>query len=253
MYPIERQKAILEILEKKAAASVRELSQTLYIGEATIRRDLFLMNKDGQLLRTHGGAVRISTANVEVPFVMRESSQIKQKEELAKTAALLVKSGQTIFMDSSSTVLKMIPYIKNLKQLIVITNGIKTAYELGQQGVQTICSGGALNNSTTTLCGSDAIATASKYFADYFFFSARAINLSGGILDSSTEACAIKQAMANNSTKSVLVIDSEKFNKTAFARLDLLQKTDYIITDFTPTPAWQSFFTTHKIKLLQPN
>lgn len=250
MYPIERRQAILDILEKRTAVNVTELSRELFIGEATIRRDLEKLSSEGQIQRTHGGAVKLLLGNTEVPFLMRESSMVRQKEAIAKLASELVKSGQTLFFDSSSSVLRMVTHIKDARQLTVITNGVKTAFELGQKGIKTICTGGLLKDSTTTLVGADAINAVNRFYAETFFFSCRAFDKVKGILESSDEGCLIKEAMANNSAKIVLLIDSTKFDKTAFAKLDILSKVDYIVTDKMLDEEWQKLLSKFNIKVL---
>mgnify|MGYP000682067093 FL=1 len=76
MFPVERRKAILDLLDKHSSVSVEELSKTLYTGEATIRRDLDKMAREGVITRTHGGAVRLQSENIDYPYAFRELSLI---------------------------------------------------------------------------------------------------------------------------------------------------------------------------------
>ena len=75
MFPVERRKAILEILDKRNSVSVEELSKTLFTGEATVRRDLDKMAREGIITRTHGGAVRLQNENIDYPLSFRESGE----------------------------------------------------------------------------------------------------------------------------------------------------------------------------------
>lgn len=89
MFPVERRKAILDLLDKHSSVSVEELSKTLYTGEATIRRDLDKMAREGVITRTHGGAVRLQSENIDYPYAFRESENARVKDELAVCAASL--------------------------------------------------------------------------------------------------------------------------------------------------------------------
>ena len=108
MFPVERRKAILEILDKRNSVSVEELSKTLFTGEATVRRDLDKMAREGIITRTHGGAVRLQNENIDYPLSFRESENGRVKDELCAAAAQLVSDGQSLFLDGSSTVIRII-------------------------------------------------------------------------------------------------------------------------------------------------
>lgn len=250
MFPIERHQAILRIIENKSAVTVSDLSKELYIGEATIRRDLEQLAKDGLLNRTHGGAVKLLTANTEVPFMMRDNVQVKSKEQMASVAAELIRDGETLFFDSSSSVLRIVPHLENKRFITVITNGIKTALELGKTGIKTICTGGLLNGSTTTLVGGETVRMVKKFCADKFFFSCRAMTVEDGILESSTDGSEVKEAMGMNSRVCVLLCDSQKLDRTAFTKLDLLDRVRYLVTDEKLNEKWTDSLRDKNIKVL---
>ena len=226
MFPVERRKAILDLLDKHSSVSVEELSKTLYTGEATIRRDLDKMAREGVITRTHGGAVRLQSENIDYPYAFRENENARVKDELAVCAAELVNDGQTMFLDGSSTVIRLIGKIAFKKRLKIITNGVKTAFELSQAGLDT------------------------KYNVDLFFLSCRALSIERGISESSEEVAEVKAAMAERSRKNVLLVDSAKFDKTAFCTLDIMKKINYVITDKMIDGKWKEFFDSYGIKSL---
>lgn len=84
MIPDERRKEILELLDEKGYVSVKDLSQRLYVSLPTIRRDLTLLEREGYVLRTHGGAsLSISDSFVE-PFALRKKTNLEPKNILEK-------------------------------------------------------------------------------------------------------------------------------------------------------------------------
>lgn len=250
MYPVERRKEILEILEKRNSVSVEELSDVLFTAKATIRRDLDKMARDGVITRTHGGAVKLQSGNIDYPLSFRESENGKIKDAISVLAAEFVSDGQSLFLDGSSTVIRLIEKLAFKKRLKIITNGVKTAYELSQAGLDTICTGGSLSVNSASLTGAQTVKCVEKYNVDVFFFSCRAISMECGVTESSEEVAAVKQAMANKSKKNILLVDSAKFDRTAFCTLDVLNRLDYVITDRLPSEKWREFFNKHGVKVL---
>ncbi|NLB48806.1 MAG: DeoR/GlpR transcriptional regulator [Erysipelotrichia bacterium] len=227
MFPIERYDLIINLLEEKSSITVKELSLATNATPATIRRDLEKLDREGALKRTHGGAVRLNNA-IDPPFSLRDSEKETEKIKMAKIAVKFINDGDTLFFDSSTTIMRLIPFLNSKSGLTVITNGIKTAFELGKIGVNTICTGGELVN-LNTLVGLEAIHAIEKYHVDKFFFSCRAVNELGAY-ESSTQSVEVKQAMNKNAQESYLLADRGKLNKTAFVRLNL-NKIDTLITD----------------------
>ncbi len=250
MFPVERRKAILDLLDKHSSVSVEELSKMLYTGEATIRRDLDKMAREGVITRTHGGAVRLQSENIDYPYAFRESENARVKDELAACAAELVTDGQSVFLDGSSTVIRLISKISFKKRLKIITNGVKTAFELSQAGLDTVCTGGSLSVASASLTGIETVKNVNKYNVDLFFLSCKALSLDRGVTESSEEVAEVKAAMAERSRKNVLLADAGKFGKTAFCTLDILKKLNYVITDKVIDGEWKQLFESYGIKAL---
>lgn len=85
MLSIERHEQILQILMEKKSVTVGELSKTMFVSDATIRRDLSQMEKEGLIKRSHGRAVLFESTNDETSILMREQENIKQKRSLRKS------------------------------------------------------------------------------------------------------------------------------------------------------------------------
>ena len=144
MFNIERQKEILHILEQRKSISVSELARLLYTSESTVRRDLSELERSGKVRRTFGGVVLEETLNREVPLLLRRSQNHEAKQKIAAKAASLIQNDQVIFLDASSTVAHLVPYLAKFSDLTVITNSPNTALELGSLGIRTYCTGGLL-------------------------------------------------------------------------------------------------------------
>ena len=106
----ERQQEILARLESRGAMSIHELAAALFVSEASIRRDVALLEKDGALRRVHGGVLPAGGESV-VPLLVRDGEHSAQKERIACRAAEMVPDGATILLDASSTVRRMLKYL----------------------------------------------------------------------------------------------------------------------------------------------
>lgn len=128
----ERQKKIVELVNKRLSIRVSELSDIFSVTEETIRRDLEKLEKEHKLSRSHGGAVSIQQQESEIHFSEREITNVIEKKAIAHEAAKYVKSGDRIILDASTTAWYMAKILPDI-ELTVITNSMKAAIELSKK------------------------------------------------------------------------------------------------------------------------
>lgn len=213
MFNLERYEEILNILEKNKSISVKKLSDLLYVSPPTIRRDLTFLEQQGKVCRTHGGVVLRQTAEKEIPLMLREDQNSNAKEIIAQKAVKYINDGDVIFLDASSTVAHIIPYLKKFKDIIVITNSPKTSMCLGEENIKNYCAGGLLLAHSVAYVGNETEKFISNINADIFFFSSRGYIENGYITDSSLEEATVKKAMIKNADKTFYLCDSSKKNR----------------------------------------
>lgn len=231
MYDLERHEAILKLVTERKSISVKKLSELLFVSQPTVRRDLTVLEKQGRVLRTHGGVVLRKVADNEVPLLYRAEQNNISKKIIAEKAAKLIHSGDVIFLDASSTVAYLIPHLEKLKDIIVVTNSPKTSISLGEKNIKNYCTGGLLLLHSVAYVGNDAEKFISNINADIFFFSCRGITEDGVITDSSVEEAAIKKAMLKNSAKSYFLCDSSKIGQKYMYNVSDAKLLTGVITD----------------------
>ncbi|MBE6651430.1 MAG: DeoR/GlpR transcriptional regulator [Ruminococcaceae bacterium] len=231
MYDLERQNMIIEILKKSKSISVARLSELLYVSQPTVRRDLTALEEQGAITRTHGGAVLRNTDNREIPLMLRESQNNNAKKIIAEKAAKLIGNGKVIFMDASSTVSYLVPYLEKFDDLIVVTNSPKTSMKLGEVGIKNYCTGGLLLMHSVAYVGSETEKFISCINADLFFFSSRGYTEGGMITDSSPEEASVRLAMIKNSRECYYLADSSKKGKQYMYNICHTNDVDGIIED----------------------
>lgn len=193
MYNLERQQEILKLLEKNRSISVNKLAGLLFVSQPTVRRDLDELEKQGKVLRTHGGVILRNTADSEIPLLLREGQNNVPKQIIAERAAQHVSNGDVIFLDASSTASYLIPHLEKFKDIIVITNSPKSSIKLGEANVKNYCTGGLLLKYSLAYVGNEAERFVSNINADLFFFSSRGYTEDGFITDSSIEEATVKK------------------------------------------------------------
>lgn len=218
---------ILELLRQHKMLSVKQLGQHLYVSQPSVRRYLVSLEEKGQIIRTHGGAMlNISASDQTIPMMLRENSASGAKQKIAEKAASLVKDGDIVMLDASTTCCHLVPFLAKKNNIRVITSGLKTAMPLCEMNIVTISTGGNILAGSYSFIGQNAIANIKKYNADIAFFSCHGLSENGFITENSQEENAIREAMMAHTKKSVLLVDNTKFNKTCFFNMCSLSDID---------------------------
>lgn len=226
-----RQREILNILDKNGSVSIKELMRELYVSEATVRRDLCELERAGALKRTHGGASSILVTNSQVPLFIRESLDSKAKSEICRKAAELVKEGDTVFVDGSSTAQYLVKYLSSLKDVVVVTYSIKTAEMMCKSHIKTYCAGGLLLENSLVCTGDGTLDFAQKFNTDIAFLSCKGVSLDGRFTDTSEEETAVRRAFMKNAGVKVMLMTANKLDTTYLHTLCRLDEVDYLFSD----------------------
>ena len=170
---------ILDIIKAQGYVTVKHLCDELHYSTATINRDLNELQKQKLIVRHYGGAELVERKGT--PLVFRYHKMRPVKRLISKKAAELVKDGMTIFIDGSTTCQYIAEYIKNVKNLTVITNNLNLVSHLSEAGVRCICLGGPITEAPYITGGEDAVLQIQTYTADLVFFSAVGVSEDGKI------------------------------------------------------------------------
>lgn len=212
MLQLERQQDLLRLLQANKSMTVKELCAALFASPATVRRDLSALERAGLLTRSFGGAVLNEAFPDQQPHAVRSVAHVGEKKRLAARAAALVHPGETLFLDASSTTFYLVPHLRGIPELTVITNSPHTCLALAESGVRSFCTGGELLEGSLALVGSDAERYIRGMRAHLVLFSARGV-AAGEITDSSKGERDVKVAMLERAERRVLLYDSSKEGK----------------------------------------
>ena len=227
----ERQHQILKIIGENTYVKVNEISKITFTSPSSIRRDLKYLENLGLVNRSHGGASLPEISGRVAGFYNRITKNIKEKRLIAQKAASLLKNGQSILLDSSTTAGLMIPHIAKMASMVVFTNNLETAISAIKEGITTYCIGGASINGSVSLGGAQTYRALSDINADIMFFSSQSLSVDGVISDSTEEENYVRSIMLERADKTVFLCDSTKFNTKSLYNLSLLDNIDYAVFD----------------------
>lgn len=226
------EKELLSILQANQYATVDELAQALFVSASTVRRNLNELQKKGLVTRTHGGVKLNDENNFSPSFTFRIHQNSYEKKKIALAAIKLIKNGDLIFLDGTTSAFFIAEYLAEFENIRVITNGIDTLSLLSKHNVAAYSTGGYVQEENrSVLVGRYAEDMIDNFHADIAFFSAQSVTPEGEIYDCFEEENFIRKAMIRNATKRVFLCDSTKFGKSSLFHLCSLNDIDYIVSN----------------------
>lgn len=235
MLPEERRQKIMELLTKNKSVFVKDLSEEFNVSDETIRRDFTLLESEGKLKKAHGGAYINTTVKNDIPINIRESIFKENKDYIGQLCAKEIKDGDTIFIDASTTAYYILPHIRHLDNVTIITNSLKVAeYAAIYNPFDFMLIGGKYDPITRSFLGPDTEVLLASYFADKAFISCRGLS-EKGITDGNIPQGIIRQKMIKNSKETYLILDNTKFDLTSLYLIGDLDLINHIITDKKPS------------------
>ena len=243
MLALERRNLILEKLQAEKRVVVSELSQLYNVSEETIRRDLDKLEKEGLAIKSYGGAVINEDISIDLPFNVRKNQNVSGKQKMAEIVASMVHDGDHIFLDASTTAVFVAKALKERERLTLITNSMEILLELSDvSGWNIISTGGVMKEGYLAFLGSRTEESIRSYFVDKVIFSCKALDKDWGIMESQEAFGSTKKAMMSSGKEKILVIDSTKFDQTAFSVAGKLRDVDIVVTDKEPSERWLNYF-----------
>lgn len=255
MLAIERRNEILEKLQTDRRVVVSELSQLYDVSEETIRRDLEKLVNDGYAIKSYGGAVINENINIELPFNIRKNRNILGKQHIADLVADLVKDGDSLMLDASTTAVYIAKALqeKGRKNLTIITNSIEIIIELFDiQDWTVLSTGGVSREGSFALVGPQTDRMLTCYHVDKAIISCKGIDISAGFTDSDDLHANNKRTMLAAAKEKILAIDSSKFDRVAFTEIGTLDDLTAVITDEKPEGKWLQVFKDSGVQCIYP-
>jgi DeoR/GlpR family transcriptional regulator of sugar metabolism len=230
--------------------TISELSNELQVSEATVRRDLETLEKQGVIRRVYGGAELLRKRHTEPLYEEKASLHAPEKARIAETAVKFIQEGDTIFLDGGSTVLEMARRLPSLRDLTVVTNSLMAAAELMEKNFHLILVGGAFRSLSRTLVGPLTSKILESLTISKAFLGTIGLEAERGISTTDPNEAYTKELVMKRSDKVFLLADSSKFGVSSFVFSGDAADIDVLVTDSALSQAAQKQLKTKNIEVI---
>lgn len=232
--PAKRRAMILDRIRKDGAASIQDLAEEIGASPSTIRRDLEHLTDAGYLERTHGGALLVPPlqATFERETLINAHLRAEQKQAIGAAAAQRLHPGESAIFDASSTVMAAVrSAVTSNSPLTAVTNSLDIAQLCAAaSNWRVLVLGGTVRPNSRMIVGEPGESFLKMIHADICLIGAYAVT--GQLLtDASLEVASIKRAMIQSARRTILLVDSSKFQAPAFCTFCTLSEVEEVITD----------------------
>ena len=227
----QRQARIEAMVKEMGSLKVSDLSDEFNVSQETIRRDIDkLQEEHAHIVKIHGGVSYLGDNGV--PSAIRKNLFVEEKCELAHMAAALVKNGDVIFLDCSTTSLYIAQeIIKTERKVTIISNSsIVNDYVKGSH-IKLVMIGGVYCDDNDSYTGSIAINLLKNFAANKAFISCPSINLAKGLYDNCEDEATIRNLMMENAQQTILVVDHTKFDSFSLMKIADIACIDVLVTN----------------------
>jgi len=232
---MSRQEIILENLERRGACSYQELADRLGVSTMTVRREIDRLASRGAVIKTLGGAQNATAraGDYETDVGSRLSLHLPEKRAIAARALELIRPGQTIFLDPSTTCLELAKLLaRRVQGVTIVTNSALACLELGRGTQNTILGiGGQYDPASGAFVGLAGEEAADRFFVDRAFVSTKGFVPAEGTFESAIATIRVKQVVARRCSELVLLADHSKFGLRALCKVLDSGQIHTVVTD----------------------
>lgn len=232
LIPEQRRESIVRHLQQNRVLSYHQLTDLLGVSQMTVRRDVAVLEEEGRVSATPGGAKLVSRLLEEPSRAIKQEAGVAEKAAIARVAAGMVADAMTIYLDAGTTVQAMRPYLDDVADLTVVTNDLATVQAfLDHPTVDLICIGGRVDKANLSTMGRLTRLALRELSLDLAFISSSSWDLTHGVTTPVEAKLEAKRAAIAAAETSVLVADSSKYGRFGRYRALRLDELSTVITD----------------------
>lgn len=210
---------------------VSDLAVRFAVSEATIRRDLELLEEQQLVSRTRGGAMRHLAFN-DLPLGYKTSQDAAEKERIARAALRYLDGARVIGLTGGTTVWAFAQLLGDRRGLTVVTNALNVATRLvDNTGIRVFAAGGEVRASSQETVGPSAEAFLTDYHIDVSFLGVDGVDAAAGCTNYDPVGARVNATMSRRSGATVVLADATKIGRTALASVCSMRDVDVLVTD----------------------
>jgi len=213
MLAAERHHQILKSLSEQGSVRTKDIAATLSVTDETIRKDFELLEKQGFVVRTHGGVIPPNRVILDLTLTERQRMNREEKNEIAKAAVQRIQPNEIIFIDASSTALSITQYMPDF-HFTVISNSHDVISALGGvEHIDVISTGGLYEARSRSFIGLAAEKTLQRYNIHRMFFSGDGLDLKRGVSEGNSRQAAFKEHVIEVAEDVCFLADASKIGR----------------------------------------
>jgi DeoR family fructose operon transcriptional repressor len=235
LIPAQRHRMIREYLEVHQIVRSSMLSEMLGASEATIRRDLEWLERQGVVERAYGGAILSHRMPLEPAYSNSALAHPEEKRWIGRAAASLVKDGNTVLLNSGTTAAEVLHALRartDLSNLTLVTNNLTAASEARETPFETILLGGAFRPRAMSTVGRFAIDQLRQFCGGIAIIGVDGISLKFGCTTPSNVEAEIGQTMVDRTRGPVIIVaDHSKWGVVSNFEIAPLDRVHTLVVD----------------------
>ncbi|CAH2760659.1 DeoR/GlpR transcriptional regulator [Erysipelothrix amsterdamensis] len=237
----QRHLQLIHYIDLHQFAKVEELAQLVDVSEITVRRDINELDEKGLVHKVHGGATSITIRDYSNDIELHTRNDVNSdiKDQIAKSAASLVKTNAVVYLDAGTSVSRMIPYLKD-KHVTVYTHGLHHVDALVQYGIECYVIGGFVKPTTRAAVGGLSTQYLKQMNFDQAFIGFNALDVDFGFSTPDEMEAVTKSTIIAQSSQVYFIGDSSKFNKKSSVRF-ASSNDGILITDQDPGKSYKNY------------
>jgi DeoR family fructose operon transcriptional repressor len=231
-----RTSRLMEMLQMNKRLGVKTVADSLGVSVATVRRLLARLEADGRVIRTHGGARLSPHLGTDYSYYLSSTHRSREKALIGRAAAEVVSTGDRLFLDSGTTVLKLAESLSlrlqsgTLKNIVVLTNSLALVEALARW-CKVLLVGGEVRVERRDVWGPITEETLRQFHVSKAFLGADAISIKDGFMTTDESTAKMNEIVLRNTSHAFVLADAEKFNRESFIRYAALSEVENIFTD----------------------
>ncbi|WP_442601255.1 DeoR/GlpR family DNA-binding transcription regulator [Paenibacillus sp. KN14-4R] len=212
-----RRNLMMNLLKQQGKITIADIIERFDVSEATARRDLDMLDRKGELIRTIGGALYEGMSSVrEVAFSEKKQQLWLEKEAIARKANEMIQEGDSICLSGGTTTYLIAKQLKGRQGITVVTNAVNIAMELADsEGIQVVVIGGVMRAKNFELCGPLAEKTIEHINIGKMFLGIDGFNIQQGISTYSELEAQTARMLMNRALQTIAVLDHTKVGKAS--------------------------------------
>ncbi len=226
----ERRQRLLDLISRKGFVALGELARATSCSQSTVRRDLDLLDQQGLIKRTHGGAMYVGEGTALPALEERTDAQLEEKRVIARAAVSRIRDGDAILLDGGTTTLEVARLLVG-RSLQVVTNSlpISTLFANSRE-TDLVMLGGFVYPKTGVALGPPTVRMLADVHVHQTILSVGGITAKG-LFNSNLLLVETERRMMRCADEVVVVADHTKLGRQALAFLCELSEVDTLIVD----------------------